>query len=228
MVIVSAIVAAEVAFWVFLAGGLAARYLLRRPRLGLALLLGSPAADLALLLLSATDLHRGALPTQAHALAAAYLGFSVAFGHSVVRWADRWFDHRFAGGPALTKPRRTRGERAAHEGREFRKAALAWAVSVALLLGMTVLVGDVGQAQPLLAFAGTLTLVLVIWFVTGPLPAGIAARSGREELPPGGADVSGDDHVAHDARRRGEGGDGPDEQEVQLAHQQLDECGAKQ
>ncbi len=173
--IASAIVATEVAFWVFLAGGLAARYLLHRPVLGLVLLLGSPAADVALLVLSAADLHRGAAPGQAHALAATYLGFSVAFGHDVVRRADRWFAHRFAGGPPVTKPRRTRGQRAEHEWREFRKAALAWAVTSVLLLVMAVLNGDLRGAQPLLSYAGMLTVVLTIWFVSGPLPATVAA-----------------------------------------------------
>jgi hypothetical protein len=33
------------------------------------------------------------------ASAPAYLGFSVVFGPSVIRWADARFAHRFAGGP---------------------------------------------------------------------------------------------------------------------------------
>jgi hypothetical protein len=143
--------------------------------LGLALLVGSPAADLVLLALTAIDLSRGAAPTQAHALAAVYLGFSVAFGHSVVRWADGQFAYRFAGGSPRTKPRRNGRQRAEHEWREFRKAALAWAVSVALLLAMSALVGDVDRAAPLLSYPVILTLVLAGWFVTGPLPASVSA-----------------------------------------------------
>jgi hypothetical protein len=174
-VIYVAIAACEVAFWVFLAAGLTARYLLRMPRLGLALLVGSPVTDLVLLVLTAIDLNRGATATQAHALAAVYLGFSLAFGDSVVRWADRQFAYHFAGGPRPIKPRRVGLERARHEWREFRKAALAWGVSVALLLAMSALVGDVDRAGPLLSYLVVLTLALAIWFVTGPLPARISA-----------------------------------------------------
>jgi hypothetical protein len=84
-VIVAGIVACEIAFWLFLVAGLAVRYLLRRPRLSRYLLLGSPVADLGLLVLSATDLARGVTATQAHALAAAYISFTVVFGPSVIR-----------------------------------------------------------------------------------------------------------------------------------------------
>ncbi len=167
--VAAAIVATEVAFWVFLIAGLTARYVLRRPRLGLALLLGSPAADLVLLALTAGDLHSGAAPTQAHALAAAYLGFTIAFGHDLVSWADRRFAHRFAGAPLAAKPHRGGAERVRHEWREFRKAALFWAISVGLLLGLSALVGDVERAQPLLGYVVVLTITLGIWFVVGPV-----------------------------------------------------------
>ncbi|MGH8824481.1 MAG: hypothetical protein ACRDVN_08395 [Jiangellaceae bacterium] len=173
--IVTAILIAEVAFWVFLVAGLAARYVLRRHGLGLVLLLGSPAADLALLALTAADLQRGAAPTQAHALAAMYLGFTVAFGHDVVRWVDQRFAHRYADAPAVAKPHRTGGQRAQHEWREFRKAALAWAVAVGLLLAMSAPTGDVERALPMLGSVGMLTLVLGIWFVAGPVATSIAA-----------------------------------------------------
>ncbi|MGH8776269.1 MAG: hypothetical protein ACRDWI_14275 [Jiangellaceae bacterium] len=172
--IVAAILVSEVAFWVFLAAGLAARYVARRPILGLVLLLGSPVADVALLTLTAVDLHRGAAPTQAHALAAAYIGFTVAFGHSVVRWADRRLAQRFAGGAPAAKPQRTGPERVRHEWREFRRAALFWAVSGGLLLVLSALVGDVERAQPLLGYVGVLTLVLGTWFVAGPVATSIA------------------------------------------------------
>lgn len=86
------------------ARGLIARYPLRRPRLGAALLIAVPVVDLVLLAATMIDLRRGATATFAHGLAAAYLGFSVAFGHSMVRWADQRFAHRFAGGPPRAEP----------------------------------------------------------------------------------------------------------------------------
>lgn len=184
--VVYGIVFCELAFWVFLGGGLIARYLLRRPRLGMALLLGSPAADLALLVLTAVDLHRGAAATQAHALAALYLGFTVAFGHRTVNWADRHFAYRFAGGPPPSKQARDGQLRVDHEWREFRRAGLAWAISCAVLLGLTAVVGDLDRARALSGYVAVVSVVLVIWFLTGPVPAIVAARrptqSARDEM----------------------------------------------
>lgn len=176
MTLVSAILICEVAFWGFLVAGLIARYPLRRPRLGLALLLGSPAADLALLALTAVDLHRGAVATQVHALATLYLGFTVAFGRSIGDRADRGFAHRFAGDPPPAKPPRAGPLRVDHEWRQFRRAVLAWIISRALLVLLAVLIGDVQRAGVLLGYVAIVSVVLVIWFLTGPVPAIVSAR----------------------------------------------------
>jgi hypothetical protein len=167
LVIVGGIVTCEVAFWVFLLAGLAVRYLLCRPRLSRYLLFGSPAADAALLGLASTDLARGATATEAHALAAAYLSFTVVFGPTVVRWADARFAHRFAGGPPPSKV--PPAERARHEWREFGKAVLAVAITSALI-GLAVLaVRDAQRTQALLAFDAHLAVVLAFWFLVGPV-----------------------------------------------------------
>ncbi len=174
--IIGAILVCEVAFWVFLVAGLATRYLAGRARLGAALLLGSPLADLGLLALTAVDLHRGAPATQAHALAAIYVACTVAFGRSLVDWADRRFAHRFAGGPRPARRPRSGAARVAHEWREFGRAALAWGVSGVLLGGLSLLAGDPGRARVLLSYVVVLSLVLVVWFATGPVPAVASAR----------------------------------------------------
>ncbi len=107
--IVQLIVACEILFWVFLGAGLTARYLLRRPTLGAVLLVGAPLVDVVLLVATTIDLRGGAEASWSHGLAAAYIGFSVAFGHSIIRWADGRFAHRFAGGPAPRSPPGTGG-----------------------------------------------------------------------------------------------------------------------
>lgn len=94
------IVACEIGFWVAVVAGLAARYLFRAPRLGVILLALAPALDLVLLVATAVHLRSGADATVAHGLAAAYIGFSLAYGHRMIAWADVRFAHRFAGGPA--------------------------------------------------------------------------------------------------------------------------------
>ncbi len=101
--IVGLIIACEIGFWVLIALGLIARYLLRRPRLGAVLLVLTPVVDLVLLLAVGIDLRTGGDATRAHALAAIYLGFSIVYGHRMIRWADVRFAHRFAGGPRPVK-----------------------------------------------------------------------------------------------------------------------------
>ena len=96
---IAIIAACEVGFWVFLGLGLAARYLLKTERLSVILLLGAPALDVLLLVLTVLSLHRGEQPELGHALAAIYLGFSITYGKRMIRWADVRFAHRFADGP---------------------------------------------------------------------------------------------------------------------------------
>jgi hypothetical protein len=167
--IYTAIAICEVAFWALLAGGLSARYVFQQRRLSTGLLMASPAADVLLLLLVAFDLEGGAEPTQAHALAATYLGFSLVFGPSIVRWADSRLAGRFTTERRLVSPQQAPAPRLEQEWRLFYQAAQAWIIAVTLLLGLSALVGDVERAQPLLQYIAVLSIVLGIWFLAGPL-----------------------------------------------------------
>ena len=167
---VVAIVACEIGFWIVLAAGLVARYGLRRPRLGAGLLLCVPVVDVVLLVLTRVDLRRGAEPETAHALAALYLGFSVAFGHDLVRSADVRVAHRFAGGPApVAKPAGGTPERLRLEWRSFRLAALAAAVAATVLGALLLVTPDDTDTAPLLSVLPTMGVVLVVWLALGPI-----------------------------------------------------------
>ena len=97
------IVACEVGFWVVLLAVLATRYLLAKERLSRALLLCLPLVDVLLLAFTAMDLRHGSAGTFEHGLAAAYVGFTLAFGGMAVKWADAHFAHRFAAGAVPAK-----------------------------------------------------------------------------------------------------------------------------
>jgi hypothetical protein len=164
-VLIALIIAAEIAFWSVLLSGLAARYLLGRPRLGMALLVATPVVDLALLIATTTDLRQGGEAALPHALAAVYIGVSVAWGKRMVSWADARFAHRFAGGsPPESAPRAGRPH-AARERREWIRHLGAWATGTALLgLGVLV-VGDLDRTMALLNVAALWTLILAIDFL---------------------------------------------------------------
>ncbi|GIJ45776.1 hypothetical protein Val02_26620 [Virgisporangium aliadipatigenens] len=162
------IVGAEIAFWVVLGLGLVFRYLIKMRRTSLVLLVSVPLIDVVLLAATAVDLRGGAEPATGHGLAAAYLGFSVAFGHSMLRWADERFAHRFAGGPPPWKPPKGGWARVRYEWRSFGLAVLAVAISCAILGVMYLYVGA-DRGVMLLAWMGRLGVVLVFWLVFGPL-----------------------------------------------------------
>jgi hypothetical protein len=167
------IAACEVGFWVMLGAGLVARYLLRWRRTSTVLLVGTPLLDVVLLVATVFDLNGGAEATVVHGLGAAYLGFSVAFGHSVIRWADVRFAHRFAGGPPPVKPPKHGPERVRHEWREWGKCVLAAGIACAVMVLLVFVVGTPERTevlwQPPGGWMPRLGIVTAIWFVAGPL-----------------------------------------------------------
>lgn len=169
--LVGVIIACEIGFWAILAAGLFARYGLRWPRVSTALLVSVPAVDLVLLTATVLDLRQGAVATAAHGLAAAYLGFSIAFGHQTIRTLDQRFAHRFAGGPKPVRTPRTGPLRIRYEWQQWGRAALAWAVACVLLMAAIVVVGDGNRTTELESWLSGLTIALAGWLVAGPLLA---------------------------------------------------------
>jgi hypothetical protein len=172
--IVRLIAASEIGFWVLLVAGLAARYLLRVRRLSTVLLLLVPVLDLVLVGASLADVASGSPPGQVHGLAAVYLGGTVAFGHSLITWADRWVAHRFAGGPRPRKPR-PGPEKVAHEWREWAKVALLTGLAVVVMLLVSVVAGagvpavTAWPGDPMWSWGFRAAVVTAIWFVAGPV-----------------------------------------------------------
>lgn len=188
---IAAIVTAEVLFWAFLLGGLALRYLVRARRASTVALAAVPFVDVALLVFVTIDVARGADPSHAHALAAIYLGFTIAFGHSLVRWTDTHFRHRFAGGPAPTRP--AKGSRAEVRATwiEWARVILAAAIASAGLAAMLMVeagpiptsIEDAAQ-HPYWATMLLLGVIVAIWFLAGPAFAGRGSDESSDQQTP--------------------------------------------
>jgi len=163
------ILACEIAFWLFLAAGLACRYLLKWDRISSFLLYSIPIIDLILLAATVFDLRSGSVATFAHGLAAAYLGFTIAFGRVTINWADAAFARRFAGGPAALMPPSHGLDLLLFELKWFGRCLLAVAVTILLSYLAIVLVNDPSRTE---AFEMWMRLPLItagLWFLFGPL-----------------------------------------------------------
>ena len=175
--IVAFILACEAMFWVLLLGGLAARYLLRSRRLSTVLLLLVPVLDVVLLAAISLHLASGADAEAGHGLGALYLGFTVAWGHPLIRWADARFAHRFAGGPPPPKPPRAGVAGVRHEAVAWLRTTAGCAIGAAVLGGLMWLAGDPERTQALNGYFSPLGIVMFwntvigVWGVVAAITA---------------------------------------------------------
>ncbi|WP_189026792.1 hypothetical protein [Paenibacillus albidus] len=143
------IIGCEVAFWVFVLAGLTFRYILKQPRIGAVLLYSTPVVDLALIVATVLDLRAGTPANFAHSLSAIYIGASIAFGHSMINWADVRFAHRFAGGPKPAPKPKNGAAHARNERIGWLKHLLAYIIGAAVLYGMILFVDDAARTASL-------------------------------------------------------------------------------
>ncbi|MFD0024196.1 hypothetical protein [Streptomyces sp. NPDC058382] len=189
--IVTLIVLCEIAFWVLLAGGLALRYVAKRPRLGGAVLLCEPLLEVVLLVVTAVDLKNGAAPDWKHGLAAVYIGFTVGLGHSTIRWVDARVAHRFAGGPPPVRPPKYGMARAAHEWRVAGRWTLAAVTALALLQAAVWYVGGDGDVTSLRSWQQTMLFVTGINLVIAASYTVFPKRAPRRDAKRGPGNVPG-------------------------------------
>ena len=163
------IVACEILFWVFLGLGLVLRYIFRLQRLSTFVLYCVPLVDLLLLLFSAIDLYSGAQATFAHGLAAAYVGFTVAFGPPMIASADRWFAHKFADGPEPPKAPEFGWQAVWYELKYWFRCIAAVAIIYILLGAVYGVIDDRTQLAALEIWFKLPLFTIAVWFIFGPL-----------------------------------------------------------
>ncbi|MFC6632105.1 hypothetical protein [Microbulbifer taiwanensis] len=162
------ILGCEIAFWAVLLLGLIARYLFKWQKVGLYLLFSTPVIDLLLLVTTVVDLRNGAEATFFHGLAAAYIGFSLAFGRRAINWADARFAHRFAGGPEPLKTPPDGWGNLVYELKLWARALAACGITFILLRLMVLLASSPDNSAALLEWNGFLQGLAFLWFVFGP------------------------------------------------------------
>jgi hypothetical protein len=165
----SLILACEVGFWGVLLVALAVRYLLAMERLSGVLLLCLPLVDVLLLAFTAMDLRRGSAATFAHGLGAAYVGFTLAFGGTAVKWADAHFAHRFASGPVPATAPSVGWQAVRYDFNLWGRCIVACIITMALVEVLARFVGSSEATQPLLAWHKHAFGCIVFWFFFGPV-----------------------------------------------------------
>ncbi|MGM7665720.1 hypothetical protein [Microbacterium sp. A93] len=169
-IIVIGIVACEIGFWLVLALGLFARYVLKLQRLSTILLLCVPLLDVFLLSLIAWDLlANGTTADFAHGLGAVYLGFTVAFGHQIIVRVDAWSAHRFADGPQPVKPPKSGLPHVRYEWNQWFRMLWCAVLASAVLGAIIVLVNDPSRTEELSSWFLRVWLVTAIWLVGWPI-----------------------------------------------------------
>lgn len=158
------IVASEIAFWIVIIAGLAARYIFQLKRLGFFLLALTPVIDLVLLITSTVDLFNGAEATWAHGLAAVYIGISLIFGKSMIQWADERFRYYFL--KQGEKPAKRYGMKyAVHQLKGFCKHVIAYILGSGYLLALILIIDDYERTEALYFVITRWLVVLGIDFV---------------------------------------------------------------
>lgn len=162
------IIGCEVAFWLVLLLSLAVRYLLKREVLSRWLLRTLPLIDLLLLVFTAWDLNAGSPATFAHGLAAVYVGFTIAFGSTMIRWADERFAYRFASGPAPARTPKTGWRAVRFELELWGRCIGAWVLALGLIEALIAYVGNDAVTQSLRVWYTHGFACIFFWFVFGP------------------------------------------------------------
>jgi hypothetical protein len=159
--VIAVIVACEVGFWIAVLGGLTLRSVAGMPRLGAAVLVLAPVLDAVLLVVTAIDLRAGGTATWEHGLAALYIGFSVTYGHRMMRWADRHLARLRTGQALPAKPLGWAYTRKCWA--DVVRTVIAAALSAAVLAGLIAWGGPgTPGIEPLVAWFPVLGVVVAV------------------------------------------------------------------
>jgi len=155
------IIGCEIGFWIVILLGLIVRYIFKQKKLGLMLLALTPLIDLLLLIITSIDLYQGAVASTVHGIAAIYIGVSIVFGKSMIKWADERFQYYVM--KEGTKPEKRYGmEYAIHYFKGWLKHLLSYLIGNGLIFAMIYFINDSSRTQALFSLMMIWSVVLVI------------------------------------------------------------------
>lgn len=155
------IIAAEIAFWIVILIALVCRYRFNKPKLSIFFFTLTPVIDLLLILLTAMDLKAGTPASASHGIAAIYIGVSIAYGKTMITWADEKFQQWFLK-IQIEKQRLTGLAKGIYEVKMLGLHVLAYIISTSLLYAMIVFIGQHTDTSSLLQVMKIWGIVLII------------------------------------------------------------------
>ncbi|MFJ7662673.1 hypothetical protein ACIQXW_09745 [Lysinibacillus sp. NPDC097162] len=155
------IITAEIAFWIVILIGLVCRYRFKKPKLSIIFFALTPVIDLLLVLLTAMDLRAGTPASISHGIAAVYIGVSIAYGKTMITWADEKFQQWFLKLP-IEKKRLTGLAKGIHEIKMLGLHVIAYVISASLLYAMIVFIGELTDTSSLLQVMKVWGIILII------------------------------------------------------------------
>ena len=155
------IIAAEIAFWIVILFGLVARYILKKPKLSFFLFSLTLVIDSLLILLTAIDLKAGTPASISHGIAAIYIGVSIAYGKTMISWADEQFQLWFLK-TGDKKVRLTGSAKGKHEIKMLIRHVVAFLIGTGLLSIMALYIGSKSDTSSLFQVMKVWGIVLTI------------------------------------------------------------------
>ncbi|WP_068984728.1 MULTISPECIES: hypothetical protein [Lysinibacillus] len=155
------IITAEIAFWIVIILGLICRYVLKMPKLSIFFFALTPVIDLLLVTLTALDLKAGTSASISHGIAAIYIGVSIAYGKTMITWADEKFQQWFLKSVHKKEPL-TGMAKGKHEMKMLGQHIVAFIIGTGLLYAMSLFVGSNSDTSPLFQVMKVWGIVLAI------------------------------------------------------------------
>lgn len=167
-IIFLAIIVGEIAFWIFLLLGLLLRYKWGYKQISLVLLASTPIIDLFLLFFTLIDLSNGVKPHFFHGLSAAYIGFSIMYGHRTIRWADNWASYKWSAGNRPVKKKLYGKEDISYQWKEFFRFTIC-IIIISTLIALAFLIVPFEDTFWLIYWLINNVGMVIIWLLIGPI-----------------------------------------------------------
>ncbi|MGE7675047.1 hypothetical protein ACQKMV_15940 [Lysinibacillus sp. NPDC094403] len=155
------IITAEIAFWIVILVGLICRYGLKMPKLSIFFFALTPVIDLLLVILTTMDLKAGTPASTSHGIAAIYIGVSIAYGKTMITWADQKFQQWFLKSGYKNEPL-TGMKKGMYEMKLLSQHIVAFLIGAGLLYAMSLFVGSNSDTTSLFQVMKVWGIVLAI------------------------------------------------------------------